>query len=95
VSVFSYQKAKNDRQKTLDACRAFACEPWIAIYVECTVRTDLFLLSLEHYDQEYRGKANRAIDDWKMGEKHKRVYENDPDVKHVLMEFSRSSWNWA
>jgi len=94
VNIFSYQKGKNDRQKVQDACKAFACQPWIAIYVESSELADLFLLSLDHYDQKYSGKANRVVDDWKMGEKHRKSYESDPNVKHIRMDFSRSSWNW-
>ena len=94
VNILSYQKGKDDRQKVLDACNAFACEPWIAIYVESSEFADLFLLSLDHYDQQYRGNADRAIDDWKMGKKHRKSYESDPDVKHIRMDFSGSSWNW-
>src|SRR5512139_4061562 len=29
VNLFSYQNGKNDREKTLSACKSFACEPWI------------------------------------------------------------------
>ena len=92
VNILSYQKGKNDRQKVLDACRAFACEPWIAIYVESKSSADLFLLSLKHYDKTYRGKADRAIDTWKMGEKYKKPYENDRCVKHIHMDFSGNFW---
>ena len=94
VNIFSYRKGKNDRQKALDACKAFACEPWIAIYVESNDTADLFLLSLDHYDKNYRGNANRAIDDWKMGEKYRKRYESDPNTKHIRMDFSRNSWEW-
>ena len=92
VNIFSYQKGKNDRQKVLDACKAFASEPWIAIYVEASYHADLYLFSLEHYDHEYRGSKNRAIDDWKMGEKYKEKYRADPQVWHIRMDFSGSSW---
>ena len=95
VNIFSYQKGKNDRQKVLDACKAFACEPWIAIYVESSESADLLMLSLKHYDQEYRGKSNRAVDDWKMGEKYRKRYEIDPNVRHIHMAFSGKSWTWA
>jgi hypothetical protein len=95
VNIFSYQKGKNDRQKVLDACKAFACEPWIAIYVESSESADLLMLSLKHYDQEYRGKSNRAVDDWKMGEKYRKRYEIDPNVRHIHMAFSGRSWTWA
>ena len=30
VNIFK----ENDRKKIIDACNSFACEPWIAIYVE-------------------------------------------------------------
>ena len=95
VNIFSYQKGKNDRQKVLDACKAFAAEPWIAIYVESSYCADLFLLSLEHYDHEYCANQKRAIDDWKMGQKYRERYEADPRVRHIRMDFSGSSWQWS
>ena len=95
VNIFSYQKGKNDRQKVLEACKAFAAEPWIAIYVEASYCADLFLLSLEHYDHEYRANQNRAIDYWKMGQKYRERYEADPRVQHIRMDFSGSSWEWS
>lgn len=94
VNIFSYQKNKNDREKVINACKAFAAEPWIAIYVEASSSADVFLLSLAHYDQEYRGKKSRAIDYWKMGNKYKEKYNNDPKLKHIKMDFSGSSWTW-
>ena len=42
VNIFSYRKGKNDRQKVIDACKAFACDPWIAIYIESSEIADLF-----------------------------------------------------
>jgi len=94
VNIFSYQKGKNDRQKLLDACKAFACEPWIAVYVETSGSADVYLTSLENYDEKYRGKEGRAIDGWKMGKKHKQLYDKDPDVKHIRIEFRAVNWNW-
>lgn len=94
VNIFSYQKGKNDRQKVLDACKAFAAEPWIAIYVELSSSADLYLLSLNHYDQEYRGKKKRAIDDWKMGQQYRERYQADLRIRNIRMDFSGSSWNW-
>jgi hypothetical protein len=92
VNIFSYQKAKNDRQKLLDACQAFACEPWIAIYVETSKFADIYLTSLNHYDTKYRGKIERAIDDWKMKNKYKEIYQEDVDVKHIRIEFQEVNW---
>ena len=94
VNIFSYQKGKNDRQKALDACKAFAAEPWIAIYVESSNFADLYLLSLEHYDQEYRGKKKLAIDGWKMRPKYTERYQADAKVRNIRMDFSGGSWNW-
>jgi len=95
VNIFSYRKDKNDRQKVLDACKAFAAEPWIAIYVESSNFADLFLLSLEHYDHEYRARQKRAIDTWKMGQKYRERYEADSQVRHIQMDFSGSLWQWS
>jgi Holliday junction resolvase-like predicted endonuclease len=52
VNVFSYQRGKDDRKKVMDACQAFACEPWIAIYVEAENNAEVYLTSLENYDQK-------------------------------------------
>jgi hypothetical protein len=79
---------------TLAACQAFACDPWIAIYVETSGMSDLYLTSLDNYDKNYRGKKAKAIDDWKMNEKARTQYENDPNVKHVRMIFDTKGWNW-
>ncbi len=94
VNVLSYQKGKNDRQKVLKACKAFAAEPWIAIYVESSECADLFLLSLEHYDNKYRSKQKRAIDVWNMGQKCRDRYKADSQVRHIRMDFSGSMWQW-
>ena len=94
VNVFSYQKGKNDRQKVVDACTAFACEPWIALYVESTMSADLYLLCLEHYDSHYKSTQERAIDAWKMSEHYKEIYTKDPEVQHIHMDFRTSGWEW-
>lgn len=94
VNIFSYQKGKNDRQKLLDACKAFACEPWIAIYVETSESADVYLTSLKNYDEKYRGKEGKAIDNWKMKKIDKERYKKDPDVKHIGIEFHATNWDW-
>jgi hypothetical protein len=93
VNVFSYQKEKTDRQKVLDACEAFACEPWIAIYVEATDQADIYLTSLSNFDAKYR-REGKAIDDWKMGPKYQVIYATDPLVKHIKIKFQGTNWNW-
>lgn len=94
VHIFSYRKIKNDRQKLLSVCKAFACEPWIGIYVETSHTADIYLTSLKNYDKKYRGKEGRKFDDWKMGEKYTKRYKKDPNVKHIKIEFDDSDWNW-
>ena len=93
VNIFSYQKGKDDRQKTIAACKAFACEPWIAIYVEATDQADIYLTSLENYDSSYR-RDGKAIDDWKMGPKYRGKYMADPLVKHIKITFAETNWSW-
>jgi len=92
--VYVFYSKKEDRQKLLDACKAFACEPWIAIYVETTNFADVYLTSLDNYDSKYRGQEGRAIDSWKMSEKDKQRYIEDAEVKHVRIKFLAESWSW-
>jgi hypothetical protein len=94
VNIFSYQGGKDDRQKVKEACQAFACEPWIAIYVEATDYAEVYLTSLKNYDQKYRGKEGKAIDDWKMRTHYTKKYEEDPCVKHIRMDFRLTNWTW-
>ena len=94
VNVFSYRRGKNDRRKLNDACKAFNAEPWIAVYVETSEFADLYLTSLEHYDDVYRVREGLAIDTWKMSSKHKAKYDNDKDVKHIKAEFEQDHWDW-
>jgi hypothetical protein len=63
VNIFSYQNSKDDRRKALSACKAFACDPWLAVYVEATNEADIYLTSLKNYDEKYR-REGKAVDDW-------------------------------
>ena len=92
VNIFSYRKGKNDRQKLLDACKAFSCIPWIAVYVETLEAADAYLTSLANYDKKYRGSLGKAIDAWKMTKKAKEKYANDPNVKHIRISFQPTIW---
>ena len=94
VTVLSYQKGKNDRQKLLDACKAFACDPWLAVYVETEESADLYLTSLAHYDEKYRSGKGYTRDAWTMGKKRRVEYDLDPEVKHVRMDFHSTHW-WS
>lgn len=95
VNIFSYQKTRSDRQKLLDACEAFACEPWIAVYVETSDYADVYLTSLRNFDAQYRSERARAIDAWKMTEEHREQYKEDPNVKHIRIEFRATNWDWS
>jgi hypothetical protein len=75
----------------VEACEAFACDPWIAVYIETVNSADIFLLSLENYEKKYR-KKEKAIDDWKMTKKYRERYVLDPDVKHIRIEFKKNCW---
>jgi Holliday junction resolvase-like predicted endonuclease len=90
-SVYIFRAAKDDRQKLLDACKAFSCEPWIAIYAECDAHADLFLTSLANYDQKYR-VSERAVDGWTMREKRIGEYGADSEVRHIRIEFTAAHW---
>ena len=94
VNIFSYQKRKNDRQKLLNACEVFACEPWIAVYVETSEYANVYLTSLRNYDEKYRNRKGKAIDDWKMGKKNKDKYEKDSEIKHIKIKFHATNWSW-
>jgi hypothetical protein len=94
VYVFRAAKSENqkdDRQKLLDACKAFSCEPWIAVYAECDAHADLFLTSLANYDKKYRVQ-DRQVDGWRMKEKHVSEYGGDSEVRHIRIEFKAAHW---
>lgn len=84
-SVYVFREG--DQKKLEAACKAFDCEAWIAVYVECADRADLFLTSLKNYKKKYRSKEKRVIDAWKMTAEQKLVYWRDRKVKHIGIEF--------
>jgi hypothetical protein len=92
VNIFRQNKKKDDRRKVIDACRAFNCEPWIAIYDETTDHADLFLTSLQNYDAKYRKIPKRAVDTWKAGPKYLELYDKDSRVMHLHLGFEAKNW---
>lgn len=94
VNILSNQKDSTDRAKLLAACEAFACEPWLAVYVESLESADLYLTSLVHYDEKYRPSKSRAIDTWNMGKKDKSAYAVDSNVWHIRVAYSVNNWAW-
>jgi Holliday junction resolvase-like predicted endonuclease len=92
VNIFRQNKKENDRKKVIDACKAFNCKPWIAIYAETTDYADLFLTSLENYDGNYRKNPKRLVDNWKMGPKYVDSYDKDSRVMHLHLQFMVKNW---
>jgi hypothetical protein len=91
VNLFSYQRGKNDRQRVLDACKAFACTPWLAVYVEKIEHADLYLTSLDNYDAKYSRKGQK-VDDWSMSSKSCALYASDEAVQHLRIDFKAHNW---
>ena len=90
VNVF--KKSSNDREKTLNACEFFGCDPWIGVYVETMNGAEIYLTSLQHYDREYLGVAGKTLDTWKMGKKYRQRYKEDPAVMHISLDFLKHHW---
>ncbi len=81
-----------DRRKLEEACTAFACSPWVAIYVETTETADLYLVSLEDAEKQYPGPRHGTFKDWKMDENSKARYRADSKVSHIRFTISPSNW---
>lgn len=94
-SVTLLDNRKGDRRLLEAACDAFACEPWLAVYVETTEHGELFLTSLQNYDAKYRGRDDKRIADWKMGREALSAYREDPEVNYIRIEFADHHWQWA
>ncbi len=92
-SVNLLSNKHRDRSKIKEACKAFACEPWLGIYVETSEYGDIYLLSLAHYDKKYKRKS-RVMDTWLMTEKLKRQYISDEQIKHIHIDFDIKYWKW-
>jgi hypothetical protein len=92
VNIFFNRKPNGDRAKLRASCQAFACEPWVAVYVETAREADLYLMSLEHFDTEYCPNKSCAIDAWRMGAKNRECYDQDMNVQHIHLEFKTANW---
>ena len=90
-SIYVFREKRKDRQKLLDACKAFNCDPWIAVYAECDTHADLFLTSVTNYDKNYR-LPKKMVDGWGMTEKWRNRYAADSEVKHINIEFKAVNW---
>ena len=77
VTVFSNREGDNDYQKVVDACNAFACEPWLGIYVEAADYADVYLTSVDNYRKNYRMREGTATESWKMRPAYQKRYEEE------------------
>jgi hypothetical protein len=93
-SVTIFQK-KNDRKKTLDACIAFACEPWVGVYVEATEFGDLYLISLQELDRIYQTQEGAPVRFFRMTAKYCDVYKSSPNVLHIRITFHACNWQFT
>ncbi|MBM3708523.1 MAG: hypothetical protein FJW69_09375 [Actinobacteria bacterium] len=94
VTIFRYDKQPDDRSKLIAACAAFACEPWIAVYVETEKFADIFLTSLGNFDTRYRTKTAKTLDSWKMSNAHVNRYKSDENIKYIRINFNTHNWDW-
>jgi hypothetical protein len=77
------------------ACGAFACQPWLAVYVETERGGDLYFTSLDNFTLNYRSRK-AATADWKMGADWRKRYAKDPNVVHMRFDFATSgAWGTA
>lgn len=81
---------EGDWEKLLEACKAFACEPWFGVYVETSTDADLFLTSLKHYKSSYYTETQVAT--WKMRNKYIEQYDTDRNVMHVHFDIDVRDW---
>lgn len=88
VTIF---KNKQDQKKVINACEAFSCEPWLAVYVETEKESDIYLTSLNNYNHKYRTRTN-VVSDWKMSRDFRVKYDRDPNLKHIHIDFTIRSW---
>ncbi len=93
VNLFSLRH--KDRHKLVAACKAFGCQPWIAVYVETSNEADIFLTSLAHYDEKFRSKTRKQMEDWKMSRSYLDRYAQDHSVKHLHFTFDKNAWKWG
>jgi len=81
---------ERDYKKIIDACKFFACEPWIGVHAEETKRADMFLTSLQNYMEKYSRKVKTH--DWKMTAAYRKMYEEDSRIKHIAIDFHPVNW---
>jgi hypothetical protein len=92
VTVFEKEA---DRSKTLAACTAFGCEPWIAVYVEATDKADLFLLELKDFELIYAAEGKALVRYWRMTPKYEAISSSNSKVMHIRIQFEARNWRFS
>lgn len=87
VHVFS--KGEDSRAPLVAACKAFAVEPWIAVYHETQNSAQLVVMSVERYDARYNSKA--GAEDLKTTPKAITDYKADPEVGLFELTFGQAT----
>lgn len=90
VNLFDVKS--DDWHKTVNACTAFGCVPWVAVYVEAKDYGDLFLTPLANYEEKYCNKDAKSHYTWKMTKKWLDKYEEDENVNHLHLIFQEKRW---
>jgi hypothetical protein len=90
VNIFT---SNEDKIKFNNACIAFACEPWIGIYVETMDEGFMFLTGFSNYENKYINKGSKVLT-WNMTDKYIEKYRNDSNVKYININFNGKDWNW-
>lgn len=90
-----FPRGDSDREKLLDACVAFGCEPWLGVYVEATKGGNLYLASLRDFDSMYTAMAGRPCRAWRMTSRYTNAYSANANVCHVKISVDASNWRFA
>jgi len=93
TSVTLFQKDEESKHKLTKACKAFACEPWIAIYVETLDAAEVYMIALDNFRRKYSG-SGRSGNQWRMSESFRKKYRIDPEVKYIRIKFETDNWGW-
>lgn len=83
------ETGRGDREKILDACKAFGCNPYIAIVHDDGTGIDIFIVSL---DTALGYSKNKDDVTWGLSDKKLREYDNDPNVFRIRMEYQLKNW---
>ena len=92
LKLFGIFNFKNISLDVIQTGELIPCGTPIGIYVETSEGGEIFLTSLENYDEKYVPSLGRTIDDWKMRNKWRVQYSQDEKVWHVTFKFEVTNW---